>query len=61
LLLRATQWHAANYAASDKMQQVGQELSNKMIRWLQIVAAFAHSPNGGLIVAGAGRRLFIEI
>jgi hypothetical protein len=27
-------WHAANYAASDKMRQVGQELSNKMIRWL---------------------------
>jgi len=25
LLLRATQWHAANYAASDKMQQVGQQ------------------------------------
>jgi hypothetical protein len=23
-LLRATQWHAANYAATDKMQQVGQ-------------------------------------
>jgi ABC transporter substrate binding protein len=56
-LLRATQWHAANYAASDKMQQVGQELSNKMIRWLQIVAAFAHSPNGGLIVAGSGAAL----
>jgi hypothetical protein len=36
LLLRATQWHAANYAASDKMQQVRQEPSNKMIRWLQI-------------------------
>jgi hypothetical protein len=29
-----TQWHAANYAASDKMQQVGQQPSNKKIRWL---------------------------
>jgi hypothetical protein len=25
VLLRATQWHAANYAATDKMQQVGQQ------------------------------------
>jgi len=29
LLLRATRWHAANYAATDKMQQVGQQPSNK--------------------------------
>jgi hypothetical protein len=35
-LLRATQSHAANYAATDKMQQVGQQPSNKMIRWLRI-------------------------
>jgi hypothetical protein len=28
--------HAANYAATDKMQQVGQQPSNKMIRWLRI-------------------------
>ena len=32
LLLRATRWHAANYAATDKMQQVGQQPSNKKIR-----------------------------
>jgi len=29
LLLRAIRWHAANYAATDKMQQVGQQPSNK--------------------------------
>src|SRR5215813_2426662 len=29
LLLRPTQWHAANYAATDKMRQVGQQPSNK--------------------------------
>jgi hypothetical protein len=29
LLLRATRWHAANYAATDKMRQVGQQPSNK--------------------------------
>jgi hypothetical protein len=27
LLLRATRWHAANYAATDKMRQVGQQRS----------------------------------
>jgi hypothetical protein len=30
-LLSATQWHAANYAAGDKTQQVEQEPSNKLI------------------------------
>src|SRR5262249_5385973 len=29
LLLRATRWHAANYAASDKMRQVGQHQATK--------------------------------
>src|SRR6516162_11031114 len=29
LLLRAIRWHTANYAATDKMQQVGQQPTNK--------------------------------
>ena len=29
LLLRATRWHAADYAATDKTRQVGQQPSNK--------------------------------
>jgi hypothetical protein len=28
-LLRATQWHAANYAATDKMWQVGHNQATK--------------------------------
>src|SRR6516225_9541761 len=36
LLLRAIRWHAGNYAATDKTRQVGQQPSNKKIRWLQI-------------------------
>jgi hypothetical protein len=37
LLLRAIRWHAANYAATDTTRQVGQQPSNKKIRWLQIM------------------------
>src|SRR6516165_1035234 len=42
LLLRATQWHAANYAAAGKMQQVGQQPSNKRFagsRYVELDAA----------------------
>jgi len=39
LLLRATQWHAANYAASDKMQQVGHPLA----RHILLATASGHS------------------
>jgi hypothetical protein len=42
LLLRATRWHAANYAATDKMQQVGQQQSNKSFagsRYVELDAA----------------------
>jgi hypothetical protein len=42
LLLRAIRWHAANYAATDKTRQVGQELSNKRFagsRYVELDAA----------------------
>jgi len=49
LLLRATRWHAANYAATDKMQQVGQQASNKRFagsRYVELDAAWVVSSLG---------------
>jgi hypothetical protein len=42
LLLRAIRWHAANYAATDKTRQVGQQPSNKRFagsRYVELDAA----------------------
>jgi putative SOS response-associated peptidase YedK len=60
-LLRATQWHAANYAATDKMQQVGQTTKLQKIRWLQIYAASQCPAIIALITTDAKRALVVDI
>jgi hypothetical protein len=60
-LLRATQWHAANYAATDKMQQVGQTTKLQKIRWLRIYAASQCPAIIALITTDAKRALVVDI